>query len=292
MTGGQPAGPEAAKKAVVLTALGVEYEAVSMHLKGRKEWVHPRGTIYELGRLEVAPPWMVAISETGAGNPSTALEVGRAIEYFNPDIVLFVGVAGGLKDVALGDVVAADYVYGYETGKAAAEFLSRGKGASAAYSLVQRAKAIRRRTSWSTRIGAHPPDPLPKVFVAPIAAGEKVVTSTRSTTYQFLRSSFSDAIAVELEGWGFLDGVYANGDVPAMVIRGISDLIDDKQPESDANWQPVAARHAAAFAFELLAAWGAGEVVRAKGLPLPEEWSKSQLQAATSNQWISPGGVE
>src|SRR5215211_1865881 len=113
MTGDQPAGPKAARKAVVLTALAVEYDAVAMHLKDRQEWVHPRGTIYELGHFEVEPPWMVAIVESGAGNPVAALEVGRAIEYFNPDVVLFVGVAGGLKDVTLGDVVAAEYVYGY-----------------------------------------------------------------------------------------------------------------------------------------------------------------------------------
>jgi hypothetical protein len=46
--------------------------------------------------------------------------------------------------------------------------------------------------------------------------------------------------------------------VAALVIRGISDLLTGKNTADDEYWQPAAARHAAAFAFELLDSLTAG----------------------------------
>lgn len=236
----------------MLTALPVEYLAVRAHLGDLREETHPQGTIYERGRFVAdGSPWDVGIVEIGAGNAGAALEAERAIAYFNPDVILFVGVAGGIKDVALGDVVASTKVYGYESGKAEQRFKTRPEMGLSAYGLEQRARAEARKDDWLQRLAAVP-ERKPRVFVAPITAGEKVIASTQSEVFEFLREHYGDAIAVEMEGFGFLEAVRANQQVSAIVVRGISDLIDNKVDSDQQGYQALAARHASAFAFQIL----------------------------------------
>ncbi len=240
--------------AVILTALSVEYLAVRGHLTNLQEITHDRGTIYERGYFGAQDRiWEVGILEIGAGNPGAALAAERSIAYFNPDVILFVGVAGGIKEkeVRLGDVVASTKVYAYESGKAEEIFKPRPEIGLAAYGLEQRARAEARKPDWLIRISTT--NSIPRVFVAPIAAGEKVIASTKSDVYQFLRANYGDAVAVEMEGFGFLEAARANQQVSAMVIRGISDLIDGKADADGAGSQAVASHHASAFAFEILA---------------------------------------
>src|SRR5262245_60321134 len=106
-------------RAVIVTALPVEYMAVRAHLANLHEEEHPQGDVYEQGVFNSeAYTWHIGIVEIGAGNPNAAQRTERILAHFRPRIVLFVGVAGGIKDVAIGDVVAATKVYGYHSGKA------------------------------------------------------------------------------------------------------------------------------------------------------------------------------
>lgn len=236
------------KRAIILTALRLERDAVLEHLSGVSEITHDRGTIYRSGRFE---DWTVSVAEIGPGNPSAAAETERAIGYFSPNVVVFAGVAGGIKDVSLGDVVAATKVYGFESGKAEREFRPRPEVANATYSLEQRAKAEAGSTKWRDRI-ANSENRSPSAFVEPIAAGEKVVADTQSDVFSFIRKQYSDAVAIEMEGFGCLLACHMNSQVDAIVVRGISDRIDSKEESDSDGWQPIAAAHAAAFTFELL----------------------------------------
>ncbi|QKV91084.1 hypothetical protein HUT19_04470 [Streptomyces sp. NA02950] len=253
MTAGDNGGPARAD-VVVLTALEVEYRAVRAHL----EELHPvqseRGALFEVGTFrEGSVERRVATHMTGPGNPGAAAAVERAAALFAPRALLFVGVAGGRKDVALGDVVAADAVYDYETGKDTEQgFLPRQKTHQSAYGLVQLARVVTAGDTWQRRIRPADGTPLPRAHVKPIAAGGRVVAHHRSDTGRRLTAAAGDAVAVDMEGFGFLAGAYLNQHQDALVIRGISDLLGDKGEAHDERWQPVASRHAAAFAFELI----------------------------------------
>jgi nucleoside phosphorylase len=178
-------------------------------------------------------------------------------------VALFIGVAGGLKeDVKLGDVVVANKIYGYGSGKATTTFQTRPEVGISTYLLVKRAEAEARKADWLHRLEKPLPTPVPGAFIAPIAAGEQVVASTHSALYKFLRIHYNDALAVEMEGYGFLKVVQANSQLDALVIRGISDLIDGKSESDKAHSQEIAARHACAFAFEMLAKLGEDKAFR------------------------------
>lgn len=245
-----------AQRAVILTALRVEYEAVRRHLSEVQEETYA-GTIYERGNFVAGKGrWEVVIAQIGAGGTATAAEAERAIMHFKPHVTLFVGVAGGLKDVALGDVVVATKGYGYESGKIAAEkFMSRPEVGQSSHLMVQRANAEARKTDWLQRLLRLDAvkDSVPRVFVGPIAAGEKLLASTQSDLYDLLQSTYEDALAIEMESHGFLQATYRHSGMQALIVRGISDLIDNKSEVDKQGSQQVAARHASAFAFEILA---------------------------------------
>lgn len=174
--------------------------------------------------------------------------------FFRPTHVLFVGVAGGLKDVTLGDVVAATKVYGYESGKTEDVFRPRPELGQSSYEMIQHARRVSREGIWIKRITGSSNHSV-KSFVGPVAAGEKVVASVGSPTFQLLKSVYGDALAVEMEGLGTLTAVHASKNLESLVVRGVSDLIEGKATADTAGWQQIAAANAAAFAFEVLVSW-------------------------------------
>jgi nucleoside phosphorylase/uncharacterized protein YggU (UPF0235/DUF167 family) len=271
--------PSAHLRAVILTALPIEYQAVRAHLKDVAKAFHPKGTVYEQGLFTAGQrTWEVLLARTGVNNQNAAREAERAIQYFDPQVALFVGVAGGLKDVRIGDVVAASKVYGYESGKALEALEPRPDVGESSYSLQQWAETVALEEVWTRRIRGRVPKHMPSALVGPLAAGEKVLADTRSAIFRFLKVQYGDALAVEMEGRGFLSATRANEDVKALVIRGISDLIDSKSQADASGSQDTASRHASAFAFEVLA--GFPVAARAARIPQFGETVLGRLQWA------------
>lgn len=239
--------------AVVLSALNCEYLAMRSYLTGLRSREHAAGTRFEAGELAGAG-WDVVLAATGQGNVGAAVIADRAISMFSPDVLLCVGVAGSLKDnVKLGDVVVATRVDAYHGGTAAEDFLARPRTWPAPHRLDQLARQLDRDRSWRRRLPPAADDRPPVVHFRPIAAGEVVLDSRKAPLYAQLRMYHNDAAAIEMEGAGIAQAAHFNDSLPALVIRGISDLANGKKAAADREgWQQRASGYAAAFAVSLL----------------------------------------
>jgi phosphorylase superfamily protein len=141
------------------------------YLQGAHEVVHPQGTIYQVGSCaNKQGPLRVVVAQSGMGGLSAATETERAIQFFHPHLSLFVGIVGGLKDVQLGDVVAATKVYAYESGKAGQTFEPRPQLWWASYALEQRARHKASAEAWLACLNA---DPAPRAYIGALAAVKK-----------------------------------------------------------------------------------------------------------------------
>ncbi|WP_328709771.1 5'-methylthioadenosine/S-adenosylhomocysteine nucleosidase [Microbispora hainanensis] len=238
---------------VILTAMDLEYRAVRKHLAGLRTHHHRAGTLFEVGHLTDGD-CQVVLGLVGKGNHPAAVLAERAISEFDPLALLFVGVAGALwPQVGLGDVVVATHVYAYHGGTSEDDgFKARPRVWEISHEAAQVAHHLDRSGAWTRRL----PDgvDIPKVRFGPIAAGEVVQDSAISLHAQWVRQTYNDALAIEMEAAGVAQAAHFNRSLPMIVVRGVSDRADGTKVTTDgANWQPRAVLAAAAYATALAA---------------------------------------
>ncbi|MFD9736489.1 purine phosphorylase [Umezawaea sp. NPDC059074] len=236
---------------VILTALESEHAAVLGHLTDVEAHTHRAGTLFDVGVLKSRSDRRIAVAATGMGNLTAAALTERAVVEFQPSAMLFVGIAGGLRDwLELGDVVVATRVYAYHGGRSEDDgFHARPRSWDISHKVEQVARRVHRAREW------HKPfsdGACPEVHFAPVAAGEVVLDSRTSEHARHLDHAYNDAVAVEMESAGFALAGHLNDGVPMATVRSISDRAGGaKNTTDDQGWQSVAARNAAAFAVAL-----------------------------------------
>ncbi|MFJ5220566.1 5'-methylthioadenosine/S-adenosylhomocysteine nucleosidase [Streptomyces sp. NPDC088354] len=241
---------------VVLTALPLEYQAVLAHLTNLETHVHETGTRVDEGSLP-GTPWRVALAELGEGNTGAGVLTERISSWLKPAALLFIGVAGSLKDdINIGDVVAATKIYAYQGGKVdTSGFYARPSVWESSHWLEQAARQALRSDDWIVHIRGRRPQPTPRVHFKPVAAGDVVLNARDSPLSLQLRQNYNDAVAIEMESAGFARAAHLAGQLPVLTIRGISDKADGNKHAADANGsQPAAAAHAAAAAIAVITA--------------------------------------
>jgi len=239
-------------KVLIATALPLERNEVMEHL-GPFEY-HP--DLY----ADVAywpsdePIFEIYVVATGPGNLDALRATLRILSHIKPKIAFFLGVSGGVKDSDVGDVVYSTKVYYTEGGKEETDGVkARPVSEHTDEALVQLAHRMA-KTKWQpVGLGG---DKKPQATPAIVASGEKVLASIAAdaANYQRLKTSYNDTQVVDMEGFGFLMAFRDHDVRHRMVIRGVSDKLQNKA-ESDAKGnQLLAARNASAFLFALLRA--------------------------------------
>ena len=235
----------------ILTPIEVEYNAVRRHLNNLIEDKRNEG-LYERGKFSSKVGELsVVIHEADMLNGNMAAATERIIKLFNPKIFLLVGIAGGVKDVKIGDIVVATKVYAYEAGKETADgFHARPHVGLFTPQLLDIVKSVSRKTDWKSRSKSTSGGC--KVYRGAIAAGDKVIATNQGPLYNFLKKTYNDTLAVEMEAGGFSDALSRYSTIMSLCIRGISDLLEGKSESDKEGGQIKAAKNAAAFAFEIL----------------------------------------
>lgn len=247
------------KTVVILTALEVERDAIEKHLTNMESIKHPvTGTDYRKGirRQSNGTPVEVIVGRTDQTNVNAALETERALEFFKPDYIFFAGVAGGLKDVCVGDIVIGSNVIGTERGKAEeGNFKFRPQFGASSYDLERLAASYSTSKNWKS----HAAELLDtefhqeiKVLTGTIASGEKVDADYESDLHRHIVQNASHALAIEMEGLGFLEVCRTRPQVKSLLLRGISDLVQNKEEMDNKGSQPYASKNVSAFLFGLI----------------------------------------
>lgn len=287
------------KPILVLTALEVERIAIEYHLTNIEQITHPStGTDYSEGTyLYNGKILKVIVARTDQTNINAAIETERAIAHFNPEYVFFAGVAGGLKDVKVGDIVIGRDVYGYERGKAEVNnFKPRPQFGASTYELERLAGQYAKSEAWQqiTKNLLNPEfAPVISTYTGTIASGEKVDASIDSDLHKFLKQNASHALAIEMEGLGFLEVCRMRPMVKTLLLRGISDLVDDKGQMDGKGSQPYASATVAAFLFGLLEKLDFSDAAteHTREQKLVEIMCKLYPAGLRDNQiWIAAGG--
>jgi nucleoside phosphorylase len=243
---------------VILTALEVEREAVEFHLKNKTVETHPNtGTDYVKGTFSKdGIDLEIIVGRTDQTNVNAAMETERALEYFDPKYVFYVGVAGGLKDVCVGDIVIGTDVIGYERGKAEElSFKPRPQFGASSYDLERLATTYSNSSDWKNtlkELNEKKFSPEIKIFTGTIASGEKVDASYQSDLHKHIKQNASHALAIEMEGLGFLRVCQTRPSIKSLLLRGISDLVNDKGEMDSIGSQPYASKNVSAFLFGVI----------------------------------------
>jgi hypothetical protein len=139
-------------KVVILTPLSLEQDAARPYLLS--PGFHLDGSnAYLTGGFEGRHQFYdIAVFETGPRNSAVALAAEKALSLFHPNIAILLGIAGGVKDVAIGDVAVGTKAYGYESGKQTTDgFVYRPDVYLSSQALVAQARLVAKSNDWKKR---------------------------------------------------------------------------------------------------------------------------------------------
>lgn len=200
----------------------------------------------EIKRPDGATIKVVITCIAGSGNATPQIPVERMIQKFDPEAMFFVGIACGLRNFNLGDVVTSEVVWAYEYAKTQeAGDKDRSRVYGCELHLLNDVSFFSFHDEWNEdyrRLKSRfPAEILPSQDSAPkklhssiwIASGEKVMGDGK---LEELNKEHDKIRAGEMEGYGFAQACKQHRPpTPWLVIRGISDYGDKTKDGVESN---------------------------------------------------------
>lgn len=183
------------------------------------------------------------------------LGTDHAVRNIKPNVIIYVGIAGALKDLKIGDVIAVEKAYDYDGIKIEKgdKVSARPEAGYSSNALYERATFETRRDDWKEKIiGTHEKSSIKAKYGA-VASGSVLIEEIDSKLVRFLKKHYNDSLAVEMEGNAFFNALREhNIKIEALLVRSISDKLSNKSKTDSKGYQVIAAKNASAFAYEVL----------------------------------------
>ena len=271
------------KRAIIFTAKSTETTAVKEQLIGpignpRTAQTYVFDTYKLKGDIDgnnAVGDIEIALYETGRGQEKVLPSVAPIVGAFNPDLVLFVGCAGGdPNEIKVYDVIVPTDVWPYEKGKETkAGFKSRAFPMEPTGYLLDQTKVITNRSKWRERVpkrfqlDANGNQINSTVSFDMLASGNKVLADDEGAIWKVVKDLNDEIVAVETEGFAFFQAMRPLHR-PHLLIRGISDLLANKNiagAQADNDRQTRSTAHAAALATQLILEVKESDLRRSRG---------------------------
>jgi len=241
---------------VIITALQKEADAVVSHFKNVTQEFRKHRSFYRC-EIEIdswtKPINIIVLPQDKMGNVEAAAATSQAINAWNPQYLLLIGIAGGIKSEGrhLGDIVVSEQIVNYELGKVKdKEFENRWDVIKGSPLLLNIANKIS-YDDWVSRVLVPRPDGkvnLPKVHIGVVGSGDKVIANEEFA--KFVSSKWSKMAAIEMESYGVGYAAYKAETSPHfLMVKSLCDWADSSKNDS---WQEYCSDVAASYAISLI----------------------------------------
>lgn len=258
------------KTIVALIALPEEFEAFSKYFPmiGDESTDQIVRLVHDSGRPDVR---LISVLAESMGSQSALMSADGAISDFDPDMIVVIGIAGGISgDLTIGDVCISNEIIdvlhnskisdlqGKTDITFAPDFYTVQADLVASFTFFKvHPKYKKLRETWTSsalndddckRLTDCVRDGGPSIEIGPIACGPVVASPAFNAK---LKALHRKVLAIETESGGAF-GRLARAKIPAIAIRGISDMADTDKAELEARSKGGARRLAMANACRLL----------------------------------------
>ncbi|APD50050.1 5'-methylthioadenosine/adenosylhomocysteine nucleosidase [Francisella hispaniensis] len=224
------------KKIAILGAMEIEIQPILDKLNSY-ETVEYANNKYYLANYQDKE---LVIAYSKIGKVFSSLTATIMIERFGVEALLFSGVAGGLQDLQVGDMIAATATVQHDVDVTAFGY-PYGKIPISEVEIKTSTKLLKQAQNVANELGLN-------LHTGVIATGDQFVHCAERK--DFVIKEF-DAKAIEMEG-ASVNLICNEMGVPSLILRSISDTADGNAPENFDEFAKMAAKRSANFIMQIL----------------------------------------